>query len=96
MPNHVHALIEILPEHPLSEVLHSWKSYTSKEANKILGRKGTFWQKEFCDRHIRNDEHLANAIHYIEEENASDFSSAESDRRRPAGPIQTATSRSTT
>jgi putative transposase len=35
MPNHVHALVEIWSV-PLGEILKSWKSYTSKEALKIL------------------------------------------------------------
>ena len=29
-PNHVHVLIDIHPGHPLSRVVHSWKSYTAK------------------------------------------------------------------
>ena len=37
MPNHVHVLIEMLPGHRLSDVVHSWKSFTAKEANRILG-----------------------------------------------------------
>jgi REP element-mobilizing transposase RayT len=36
MPNHVHALVETKEGWPLGEVLHSWKSYTSHEAGKIL------------------------------------------------------------
>lgn len=65
MPNHVHVLIETLAGHPLAEVEHSWKSFTAKEANVILGRRGTFWQAESFDRVIRNEQHLANAIQYI-------------------------------
>ena len=29
MPNHVHAVIEILPGFPLDGVIHSWKSFTA-------------------------------------------------------------------
>jgi len=36
MPNHVHALIETREGWPLDGVLHSWKSFTSHEAGKIL------------------------------------------------------------
>src|SRR5947207_1926642 len=36
MPNHVHALIETREGWPLDGVLHSWKSFTSHEASKIL------------------------------------------------------------
>ena len=44
MPNHVHAVVWPMPGHTLSDILHSWKSFTSKAANKLLGRTGGFWQ----------------------------------------------------
>ncbi len=65
MPNHVHALIEI-SQTPLAEILHGWKSYTGKAANRLLKRAGDFWQPEYFDRSIRDEEHLAKVIHYIE------------------------------
>ena len=65
MPNHVHVLVEIWRV-PLGEILKSWKSYTSKEANKILGRKSTFWEDDYFDRYIRDDEHYRRVVHYIE------------------------------
>lgn len=67
MPNHVHTMMETLPQYSLGEVLHSWKSYTSKEVNRILNRRGRFWQTEYHDRFIRDDEHYANTFRYIEE-----------------------------
>jgi REP element-mobilizing transposase RayT len=30
MPNHVHLLVTPLGEHRLSDILHSWKSFTAK------------------------------------------------------------------
>ena len=65
MPNHVHALIEI-QQTPLAEVLHGWKSYTGKVANRWLKRSGDFWQAEYFDRFIRDEEHFRKAVHYIE------------------------------
>ena len=65
MPNHVHALIEVWRV-PLGKILQAWKSYTAKEANRILGREGSFWAEDFFDRYIRDEEHLQRAIHYIE------------------------------
>jgi REP element-mobilizing transposase RayT len=67
MPNHVHALIETRESFPLADVLHSWKSYTSHEANKLLQRHGEFWQREYLDRFVRNAEHYESVIAYIEE-----------------------------
>ena len=66
MPNHVHALVEMQEGFPLSEVVHSWKSFTANEANKVLGRTGDFWQREYHDRFIRDDDHYRNAVLYIE------------------------------
>lgn len=67
MPNHVHVLIETKEGFPLAEVLHSWKSYTSHEANKLLRRAGEFWQREYLDRYVRNAEHFEKVLAYIEE-----------------------------
>jgi len=67
MPNHVHALVELQPEHTLAGILHSWKSYTASEANRWLGRRGAFWQREYQDRFVRNEEHLQQAMEYIEQ-----------------------------
>ena len=67
MPNHVHTLIETIEGYPLRSITHSWKSYTAKQANQILGRTGRFWFPEYFDRYIRNERHLEAAIHYIHE-----------------------------
>lgn len=66
MPNHVHVLLRPMPEVEMYEIMHSIKSYTAHEANKILGRTGQFWQHESYDRYIRNEAHFANVIRYIE------------------------------
>ena len=65
MPNHVHALVEVW-QVPLGKILQSWKGYTAKEANKILGREGTFWEEDYFDRYIRDEEHFRNVVRYIE------------------------------
>ncbi len=66
MPNHVHALFTPEPDFTLSDILHSWKSFTAKAANRILGISGDFWQEEYFDRFIRNEEHYWAAVRYIE------------------------------
>lgn len=66
MPNHVHILVDISPDWRLDQVLQSWKSFTAHQANKILNRNGPFWAREYHDRYIRSDEHLAQAVAYIE------------------------------
>ncbi|HAL92575.1 MAG TPA: transposase [Verrucomicrobia bacterium] len=67
MPNHVHALAETVTGHRLGDIIHSWKSFTAKETNRILGRTGPLWQEEYFDRFIRDGDHLRETIRYIEE-----------------------------
>ena len=66
MPNHVHVLIDVADGATLSGILHAWRSYTAHAANKILDRTGEFWQPEYFDRFIRNEEHLRRTIDYID------------------------------
>jgi REP-associated tyrosine transposase len=66
MPNHVHVVFRLLPGEGLAAILSSWKSYTAKEANRILGRTGKFWEREYWDRLIRSEDHLERAIAYVE------------------------------
>jgi putative DNA methylase len=66
MPNHVHALIETGESWPLATLAHSWKTFTAREANRILGRSGEFWFREYFDRFIRDERHFRNVVDYIE------------------------------
>jgi len=66
MPNHVHVLITPRLGNDLSEILQSWKSFTAKKANELLGRTGAFWQQEYFDRFVRHEQHFEDALKYIE------------------------------
>ena len=66
MPNHVHTLFTPEAGWTLSKIAHSWKSYAANECNRVLMRKGEFWQREPFDRYIRNEQHYANVVRYIE------------------------------
>jgi REP element-mobilizing transposase RayT len=66
MPNHIHVLFTPMPGWSLSDILSSWKSFTAKEANKELLRSGQFWHEDYFDRFIRDADHYARAIDYIE------------------------------
>jgi len=66
MPNHVHVVVWPMPENTLTEILHSWKSFTSHELNKLLPQKVVpFWQSESYEHLIRNDEDLHRCCHYV-------------------------------
>jgi len=66
MPNHVHVLCTPSTGYSLAQIMHSVKSFTASEANKVLNRTGRFWQKEYFDRYIRNAKHYAKVVAYIE------------------------------
>lgn len=51
-------------EYPVADVLKCIKSYTAREANKILKRTGAFWQHENYDHIIRNDNEMKRYIRY--------------------------------
>lgn len=64
MPNHVHVLM--LPRVSVSKLMQSLKSATAKEANRLLGRTGRFWQDEYYDHWVRNEEERGRIVEYIE------------------------------
>ena len=67
MPNHVHALIAPTPGRRLAAIVQGWKSFTAKRANRALGRRGTFWARDYYDRYVRDERHLEAARRYIRE-----------------------------
>ena len=66
MPNHVHTLISTFEEWTTGQVLKSWKTWTSRAANRLLGRTGmTFWAPDYYDRFIRDEAHYLKALNYL-------------------------------
>jgi REP element-mobilizing transposase RayT len=65
MPNHVHVVMRVVGDMALEKIIHSWKSYTANQANKILGLSGTFWQREYYDRIVRDEADLAGTVAYV-------------------------------
>jgi REP element-mobilizing transposase RayT len=67
IPNHVHVLFQMIGKASLANILHSWKSYSAKAANQILGRSGEFWQREYYDHLVRNMAEFDRAVRYVME-----------------------------
>ena len=65
MPNHVHAVLKLAPGEELEKILHSWKSFTAHEINKLTGEGGVIWQKESYDHLVRDGEDLRNQVVYV-------------------------------
>jgi len=65
MPNHVHAVFVLNPAWSLEKIILSWKGFTARKINPLLGRTGSFWQRDYFDRLVRDAKHLANCVRYI-------------------------------
>ena len=65
MPNHAHVLVHVW-DWPLAKMLQNWKSISAIEANRFLDRNGTFWQREYWDTFMRDEEQERKAVRYIE------------------------------
>ena len=49
----------------LVSIMHSIKSFTAHQANKILKRKGPFWSREYYDHLVRSSEQFGRILVYI-------------------------------
>ncbi len=66
MPNHVHMLVT--PQAPPPEFMRAVKTFTSRQANQLLGSRGEqFWQHESYDHWVRDDEQFQRIVRYIED-----------------------------
>ncbi|MDZ7900680.1 MAG: transposase [Arcicella sp.] len=66
MSNHIHIVFTILNENiNLYTVLQRLKQFTATEANKLLNRRGAFWQEESYDRIVRDGKELKRIILYV-------------------------------
>jgi REP element-mobilizing transposase RayT len=66
VPNHVHLIVDVW-DVPLAKLINDWKGKSSREANKLLGRRGPFWQEDYYDTLVRDEAHLKRAIRYTEQ-----------------------------
>jgi len=65
MPNHVHVLFR--QDISLGKILHSWKSFTANESNKLLNLSDRFWAPDYWDTYMRDEEQEQRTIKYVEE-----------------------------
>lgn len=65
MPNHVHAIVCPYAGWQLSQLLHSWKSFTAKKINELFGQRGTLWMDESFDHIIRDKASLEKFVRYV-------------------------------
>mgnify|MGYP002624339475 FL=1 len=65
MPNHVHLLVQLLGELDPKTQCKSWKHFTARQINKVLGQSGHFWQAESFDHLVRTPEQFDAIVRYI-------------------------------
>jgi len=65
MPNHAHVLFNVRAT-PMAEIVESWKKHSAYKANRILGRRGSFWADGYFDIYMRDAEHERRTVAYIE------------------------------
>jgi len=65
MPNHVHLLLSLARDADLAAIVSSWKSFTARRINALESREGSFWQRDYFDRLIRDEEHFHRVAAYI-------------------------------
>jgi REP element-mobilizing transposase RayT len=80
MPNHVHVLFQPMDGRSVAKIVATWKKFTARkicdwkkmqvnnanlEIGDPRGKTAPVWHREYWDRYIRDERHLANAITYI-------------------------------
>jgi putative transposase len=75
MRDHLHLLVQSWPKGnddkeavvfwPLSELMHSIKSFSAHKINDVEKKSGSVWEKEQFDRYVRSDRDLEEKFHYI-------------------------------
>jgi REP element-mobilizing transposase RayT len=49
----------------IEQLVHSWKRFTARRINELLGREGALWQRDYFDRIVRDEGHFGNCVRYI-------------------------------
>ncbi|HVT04462.1 MAG TPA: transposase [Thermoanaerobaculia bacterium] len=65
MPNHVHSVFRLLRQIRIDQLMQTWKSVSSRRANRILGRRGAFWQSDYFDVLVRDSLQLRRTVEYV-------------------------------
>ncbi|MES1199801.1 MAG: transposase, partial [Pseudomonadota bacterium] len=62
MPNHAHVIAQQIEGFPLGDIVQSWKSTSAHFINDHLSRRGRLWRREYFDRFMRDNDHLATTV----------------------------------
>jgi len=68
MPNHIHVLLIVFKPWSLSQVVASWKKYSSRTIDNPVDKPSNgrrLWHSEYFDRYMRNSAHFEKTVDYI-------------------------------
>ncbi|MEN6642156.1 MAG: DUF4268 domain-containing protein [Armatimonadia bacterium] len=65
MPDHLHLVFALEPSALLPAVMMRFKTYTSLRANRLLGRRGPFWQDGYYDHMTRSETDWCARMEYM-------------------------------
>ena len=66
MPDHIHWLAELRPDHSLERLMRSFKAYTSLMINRVRGTAGQpVWQAGYHDHALRREEDILDVARYV-------------------------------
>jgi putative transposase len=66
MPDHFHLVLCLMPGEDISKVMGDTNKFTARELNKLIRRRGQFWQEGFHDHRCRDDRDLYDLCLYAE------------------------------
>ena len=65
MPDHAHWLIELGEEKSLPTLVNMLKTFSARNANRALQRRGPIWARGFHDRAVRHEQDVTDVAQYI-------------------------------
>jgi REP element-mobilizing transposase RayT len=65
MPDHAHWLIALGEDRSLQQLVDVLKTFSARNANRVLGRSGRVWAPAYYDRALRSDEQIPIVVRYI-------------------------------
>jgi REP element-mobilizing transposase RayT len=65
MDDHVHVIVRPAGDRRLEAIVHTWKSYTANQMQRVFARQGAVWQDESYDRIIRDGREFDETLAYL-------------------------------
>ena len=65
MPDHAHWMLQLGESKSLQKVVESLKTFSARDVNAALRRRGPVWSRAYHDHALRRDEDLLTVARYI-------------------------------